>query len=175
MCCYGGVFFSRVLNLEMCTQANKLPTIFLGFMTLHPNFRSNITFAIAFFLTRIVFHIIIGVSYFLHDNRIQATGGSYLPSIIMATVFPFHALWFYGCVKGFYRRASQQHTPILVPTIDELGIQPVERKVSPPPETQSRRADRSRPTMNPTYDYFEVGGFEASLSSVLFSEGKPRQ
>lgn len=113
-------------------------------MTLHPDFRSNIAFAVAFFLTRILFHIILGISYFLHDNRTQATGGSYLPSILLATIFPLHAMWFYGCIQGFYRRASQRHTPIS--SIDELGILPIDRKLSPPPETQSKRAGRSRPS-----------------------------
>jgi hypothetical protein len=113
-------------------------------MALYPDFRSNIAFAVAFFLTRILFHIIVGISYFLHDNRTLVTGGSYLPSLLLAIIFPLHAMWFYGCVKGFYRRASQRHTPIS--TIDELGILPVDRKVIPPPETQSKRANRNRPS-----------------------------
>jgi hypothetical protein len=113
-------------------------------MTLHPDFRSNIFFAVVFFLTRILFHIILAISYFLHDNRTQATGGSYLPSLLLATIFPLHAMWFYGCIQGFFRRASQRDNPIS--TIDELGILPVDRKVSPPPEAQSKRAGRSRPS-----------------------------
>jgi len=125
--------------------AMEVPTFFLGFMTLHPDFRSNIAFAVAFFLTRILFHVILCISYFLHDNRTQTTGGSYLPSLLLATIFPLHAMWFYGCVKGFFRRASERHTPIS--TIDELDILPVDRKVSSsPPETQSKRAGRSRPS-----------------------------
>ena len=128
---------------KTCTKANKVPTFFLGFMTLHSDFRSNTLFAVAFFLTRILFHVILCISYFLHDNRTQTTGGSYLPSLILATIFPVHAMWFYGCLKGFFRRASQRHTPIS--TIDELGILPVDEKASPsPPETQSKRSGRSR-------------------------------
>ena len=143
--CYGGeFFFSRVRPSKTCTQTYKVPTFFLGFMTLHPDYRSNIAFAVAFFLTRILFHIILGISYSLHDNRTLATGGSYLPSILLATIFPLHAMWFYGCIKGFYRRASQRNTPIS--TIDELDILPVDRKVSPPPDTQSKSAGRSRPS-----------------------------
>ena len=146
MCCYGGEFFFWGQNpkKKTCTKANKVPTFFLGFMTLHPDFRSNILFAAAFFLTRILFHVILCISYFLHDNRTQTTGGSYLPSILLATIFPVHAMWFYGCLKGFFRRASERHTPIS--TIDELGILPVDEKASPPPETQSKRSGRSRPS-----------------------------
>lgn len=114
-------------------------------MTLHPDFRSNTAFAIAFFLTRILFHIILGISYFLHDNRTQATGGSYLPSLLLATILPLHVMWFYGCIQGFYRRASQRHTPI-----DE--VVPVDRKVSPPPETQGKRAAQSRPSSSSVVD-----------------------
>ena len=121
-----------------------MPTFFLGFMTLHPDFRNNTLFAVAFFLTRILFHIILGITFLLHDNRTQVTGGSYLPSILLATVFPVHAMWFYGCIKGFIRRASKRHTPIS--SINDLGVLPVDRKVSPPPEPQSKRARQSRPS-----------------------------
>jgi hypothetical protein len=109
MCCYGSEFFlgsepqKRTLKWTRCHLFSSL--------TLHPDFRSNIVFAVAFFLTRILFHIILGISYFLHDNRTQTTGGSYLPSILLATIFPVHAMWFYGCIMGFFRRASQRHTP----------------------------------------------------------------
>ena len=113
-------------------------------MILHPYFRSDIVFAVAYFLTRILFHIVLGISYFLHDNRTQATGGSYLPSILLATIFPMHVMWFYGCIKGFYRRASQRRASLS--TVDEVGISPVDRKVSPPPETQSKRAAPSHPS-----------------------------
>ena len=116
-------------------------------MTLHPDFRSNTAFAIAFFLTRILFHIILGISYFLHDNRTLTTGGSYLPSLLLATILPLHVMWFYGCIQGFYRRASQRHTPI-----DEVIPVHSDRKVSPPPETQSKCADQSRPNTSSVVD-----------------------
>lgn len=31
--------------------------------------------------------------------------GSFVPSIILACIFPLHALWFRGCINGFIRRA----------------------------------------------------------------------
>ena len=113
-------------------------------MTLHPGLRSNILFAVAFFLTRILFHIILGVSYFLHDNRTQATGGSYIPSLLLATIFPLHAMWFYGCIKGFLRRASERNTP--VSTTVKPDVLPVDRKVNTLPESQTKRARRNHPS-----------------------------
>jgi hypothetical protein len=123
--------------------AMEVPTFFLGFMGLHPDFRNNTAFAVAFFLTRILFHIILAISYFLHDNRTQTTGGSYLPSLLLTTILPLHVMWFYGCIQGFYRRASQRHSTTPISTIDGVGILPVDRKVSPPPETRSRPTSSS--------------------------------
>ena len=145
MCCNGGELFSSSLSTsEILIQATKkkkkVPTFCLGFMTLYPELRSNILFAVAFFVTRILFHIILGVSYFLHDNRAQATGGSYIPFFLLASIFPLHALWFYGCIKGFLRRAAKQYTP--VSTTVPLRIVPEDRpaKVAPQREPQSKRA-----------------------------------
>lgn len=110
-------------------------------MALHPERRSNIVFAVAFFLTRILFHIILGVSYFLQDNRTQATGGSYIPSLLLAAIFPLHAMWFYGCIQGFFRRAARRrNTP--PSTVAELDILPADlaTKVAPMPESQNKRA-----------------------------------
>jgi hypothetical protein len=62
-----------------------------------------------------------------------------MPSLLLATIFPLHAMWFYGCIKGFVRRASGQDTPV-----DD--IPPADQKVNPLPEAQSKRTRRSRPT-----------------------------
>jgi hypothetical protein len=37
----------------------------------------------------------------------HTTGGSILPSVMLASVFPLHALWFKGCVKGFIKRRKE--------------------------------------------------------------------
>ena len=121
-------------------------------MTLHPQVRSNIVFAVAFFLTRILFHIILGVSYFLHDNRTQILDGSFVPSILLAMIFPLHAMWFYGCIQGFMKRAASRHTP--VSTI--LDTPPVDQKVNPPPEPQSKRTLRSRPSSKPVDNQYNA-------------------
>jgi len=125
--------------------AMEIPTFFLGFMTLHPEFRNNTVFGVAFFLTRILFHIVLGISYFLRDNRTLATGGSYMPSLLLASIFPLHGMWFYNCLKGFFRRASQR-AALVSTTKVKVNIPPVDRKVNPWPDPQSRRTRRSRPS-----------------------------
>ena len=50
-------------------------------------------------------------------------------------MLPLHAMWFYGCIRGFYRRASQRQTPISNTGTDEVGILPVNGEVGPPPES----------------------------------------
>ena len=62
-------------------------------------------------------HIVFGISYFFRENRIHATGGSFLPAAILALIFPLHVSWFVGCVKGFIRRAAQKQTTHPIPAI----------------------------------------------------------
>jgi hypothetical protein len=113
----------------------KIPTFFLAFKSMHPELRNklNVVFSVTFFLTRILLHVILGVSYSLHDNRTRITDGSYIPSLFMAMVFPLHVMWFYGSIKGFIRRAARRRTPVST-TID---TPPVDQKVNPVPESQS--------------------------------------
>jgi hypothetical protein len=70
-------------------------------------------------MTRILLHIVLGISYLLQENRIHATGGSFLPATILVVILPLHVSWFLGCVKGFIRRAAQVQTqqpiPVVVP------------------------------------------------------------
>ncbi|KAJ7620199.1 hypothetical protein FB45DRAFT_799423 [Roridomyces roridus] len=79
----------------------EFPTFLLGLSTLFPRTRSNIAFAVSFFATRIVLHITLMYSLALPANR---PGGSLGPSLILLTAFPMHAMWFWGCLKGFARR-----------------------------------------------------------------------
>lgn len=37
----------------------------------------------------------------------HTTGGSIIPSVMLAGVFPLHAIWFKGCVKGFIKRRKE--------------------------------------------------------------------
>lgn len=106
-----------------------MPVFLLGVMTLHPKYRHDVLFAVTFFTVRILFHIVLGVSYFLHDNRAQATGGSYIPAFLLAFAFPLHVIWFRACIMGFYRRASRN-------TLAETEILPEDltAEVSPSPD-----------------------------------------
>ncbi|KAG1735255.1 hypothetical protein EDD22DRAFT_924999 [Suillus occidentalis] len=87
----------------------EVPTFILAIASLNPRFRSDIIFALSFFATRIVLHVV-----FIHD----ATNDSYGPGILMACIFPLHAFWFYGCLKGFVKRAkSAKSQPVKSGTV----------------------------------------------------------
>ena len=104
-------------------QLVQLPTFLLAISSLYPRLRSNIAFAVAFFVTRILLHIIWCISYFMPTNRIHTTGGSILPSVMLAGVFPLHALWFRGCVKGFIKRHKEDRAPARkVVTVDAVSV-----------------------------------------------------
>ena len=47
----------------------------------------------------------------------QATGGSFIPAIVFTMVFPLHALWFIGSIKGFVRKVAQRPSTNSVPII----------------------------------------------------------
>ncbi|KAF7290746.1 hypothetical protein MIND_01315300 [Mycena indigotica] len=83
----------------------ELPTFVLGLGTLFPHLRSDNLFALTFFATRISFHVVLIFTYFLAANRPQ---GSLAPALILTSVFPLHAMWFLGCIKGFIRRSNQR-------------------------------------------------------------------
>ncbi|KAF7324560.1 hypothetical protein MKEN_00497300 [Mycena kentingensis (nom. inval.)] len=83
----------------------ELPTFILGIGTLFPKLRSNRLFAAAFFTTRICLHLVLLFTYALPAHRPNA---SVAPALILASVFPLHAMWFTGCVKGFLRRARER-------------------------------------------------------------------
>ncbi|KIJ95923.1 hypothetical protein K443DRAFT_108043 [Laccaria amethystina LaAM-08-1] len=112
--------------------AMEIPTFILGFTNLYPQLRNNVFFAVSFFLTRILFHIILGVSYLLPHNRHDTTGGSFLPACLLAIIFPMHAMWFHGCIKGFQRRRAESRAKA-PPSVIELDIYPEKSNESPTP------------------------------------------
>lgn len=106
----GGVFSrSFIPSCSYSLKPSQLPTLILGISFLYPRLRSNIAFAVVFFMTRIAFHIVMFVSYLIPYNRASVIGGSYLPSAILAGVFPMHVMWFRGCVQGFVKRHKAAH------------------------------------------------------------------
>ncbi|KAJ3842448.1 hypothetical protein F5878DRAFT_657605 [Lentinula raphanica] len=115
--------WAHMFCLAACME---FPTFVLGIATLFPQLRSNIFFALSFFLTRILFHVVICVTYFLPNNRpltpkasipvsmftsspassTVVPKGSIAPAVILMCVFPLHASWFLGCLRGFKKRAK---------------------------------------------------------------------
>ncbi|KAJ3732748.1 hypothetical protein DFJ43DRAFT_294076 [Lentinula guzmanii] len=117
--------WAHVFCLAACME---FPTFVLGIATLFPKLRSNVFFAVSFFLTRILFHVVICIAYFLPNNRplapsaatavstftsssfsmtaVAAPIGSIAPAVLLTCVFPMHASWFLGCLKGFKKRAK---------------------------------------------------------------------
>ncbi|KAF8224851.1 hypothetical protein L208DRAFT_1409445 [Tricholoma matsutake] len=88
----------------------KIPSLIYATAVFYPHLRSDILFAVAFFATRILFHVVLLVSYISQESRMQAVGGSFAPAITFAMLFPLHVMWFGGCIKGFIRRAAQKPT-----------------------------------------------------------------
>lgn len=82
----------------------EVPTFILAIASLNSRFRSDIIFALSFFATRIVLHVFLCASMVV--GRHNATNDSYGPGILMACIFPLHAFLFYGCLKGFVKRAK---------------------------------------------------------------------
>jgi hypothetical protein len=94
-----------------------------------PRLRSDVFFAFCFFTTRIVYHIVLGVT--LAIQRHDATGGSFVPAIIMAAIFPLHAFWFIGCLKGFLKRARTVEKSVPVTKFPINIISSSERLITP--------------------------------------------
>jgi len=106
----------------------QVPTFVMAIASLNPRFRSDVIFALSYFATRIVLHICLCVS--MVASRHNVTNDSFSPGVIMACVFPLHAFWFYGCLKGFVKRAkSVKPQPVKQGTVT----------ASPSPSGQSHR------------------------------------
>ncbi|KAF7303904.1 hypothetical protein MIND_00620700 [Mycena indigotica] len=83
----------------------ELPTFLFGIGTLFPRLRSDSLFAATFFATRICLHMVLIVTYYLPTHRPQ---DSFVPALILTSVFPLHAMWFLGCIKGCIRRSKER-------------------------------------------------------------------
>ena len=76
---------------------------------LAPSMRSNFWFAVSFFATRIVLHVLLLFEYAQADARNYLLKGSWAPVIILFTAFLLHVSWFYKCLKGNLRRIGKQY------------------------------------------------------------------
>lgn len=91
-------------HLFSLSSVMEVPTFILAIASLNPRFRSDVIFALSFFATRIILHLFLCASMVV--SRHDVTNDSYGPGVIMACIFPLHAFWFYGCLKGFAKRAK---------------------------------------------------------------------
>ncbi|EGN94541.1 hypothetical protein SERLA73DRAFT_77914 [Serpula lacrymans var. lacrymans S7.3] len=139
----------------------ELPTFVLAIASLHSRFRSDILFAGCFLFTRIIFHIALCISYFVPANREVITNGSFMPSILLTLIFPLHAFWFYGCLKGFVKRATVKHVPRVVRSqITSDANTPGTASVSPHPSRlwvlPRRRGVLRHALRNLRWEHFEL-------------------
>ncbi|KAG2360617.1 hypothetical protein BDR07DRAFT_1412113 [Suillus spraguei] len=91
-------------HLFVLCAVMEVPTFLLAIASLDARFRSDLVFALSFFATRIVLHILLCVSMLV--SRHNVTNNSFGPGVLMACIFPLHAFWFYGSLKGFVKRAE---------------------------------------------------------------------
>ncbi|KAG8221385.1 hypothetical protein J3R82DRAFT_1561 [Butyriboletus roseoflavus] len=96
--------WSHIFCLCAVMEVRTFPTFVLAIGSIIPRLRSDVFFALCFFTTRIALHIALCVS--LAIQRQHVTNGSFGPAVIMACIFPLHAFWFSGCIKGFLKRAE---------------------------------------------------------------------
>jgi hypothetical protein len=102
---------SAQLNLSVPSHAERLtqlPTFILALGSINPDYRSDGLFAAAFFAARILFHIVLCISYLHLENQHHVAGDSIIPGFLLVYIFPLHAWRFTGCVKGMMRRKKDK-------------------------------------------------------------------
>lgn len=168
MCSYGGMLVSRFPLIDPWL-VEKIPTFVLGISTLFPRIRNNTLFAVCFFMTRIVFHIVLGISFLFEENRKAVTGGSYIPALLLVCIFPFHVTWFVGCIKGFILRARRKTTPVSVSLTKSVALGP-----SPAPSSvpfilpaHLRRFSHRRSTFERALQSFQYDSRESPASKSM--------
>lgn len=113
--------------------AMELPTFILAIGSINPYLRSDRLFAASFFTTRILFHIILIMSYLFPE---YAPGDTRVPGYILMCIFPLHAWWFTGCIKGFIRRAKAKNSNVepnvIALDISQASLHVGVRRPSPP-------------------------------------------
>lgn len=123
-------------------------------------------------MTRIMLHVILGISYLFRENRIHATGGSFLPATILGLVFPMHVSWFVGCVRGFIRRAAQKRSTQSIPPIVPHSRTTV-ASLSATPESVVASAHDSEPSELPHVPRRVPSRMRHSLSLKLLHRRQP--
>ncbi|KAG6826908.1 hypothetical protein H0H92_013933 [Tricholoma furcatifolium] len=144
-------------------------------------------------MTRILFHIIMAISFAFEENRLAQTDGSYVPSILLTCILPLHVTWFVGCIKGFIRRAKGQaqitSTPPASPVDVAHGPSPAPSSTRPtslPPShapaprllrlrLSHRRQSFERALRSFRYDFLESPTSKRILISNAVSAYMPRR
>ncbi|KAM0749574.1 hypothetical protein T439DRAFT_315845 [Meredithblackwellia eburnea MCA 4105] len=95
----------------------ELPTFILALAMIAPATRSDVFFSVVFFLTRILYHIALIVSYITPYGRtygcqlFSAVDGtpiaSFVPAGALLAAAPLHISWFTNSIKGQIRRRRQ--------------------------------------------------------------------
>ncbi|GMK54036.1 hypothetical protein CspeluHIS016_0106220 [Cutaneotrichosporon spelunceum] len=125
----------------------ELPTFDLGLSSLFPQVRSDERFLALMMTTRIMFNAWILVDFTRPTSR-AITGGSLVPTVMLALALALHVSWMHGGVTGYLRRrtkvatdakvaqqaadvvvASGEDTPFLVPATPALD--PMTPSLSP--------------------------------------------
>ncbi|KAJ1953867.1 hypothetical protein EC988_002748, partial [Linderina pennispora] len=93
---------------------NELPTIVLALGHMRKEWRSDILFALTFFLTRILMHVIMMVKFYRYSEFRFIWK-------LMLLVLPMHLYWFYGAVRQNlrkYRKTRLGGDSLLSATVD---------------------------------------------------------
>ncbi|KAG9309702.1 hypothetical protein JVU11DRAFT_10378 [Chiua virens] len=123
----------------------EIPTFILAVGSFAPRYRSDVVFAASFFSTRIALHIFFCISLII--QRHQVTGGSFGPAIITACIFPLHAYWFSGCLKGFMKRANTAEkaaSTTKLPVDTSSSERPITPTISVPVSLHASRTSLAR-------------------------------
>lgn len=169
--------------------AMEIPTFVLGISILYPQLRNNAVFAVTFFMTRISLHIYLTIAYLFADNRAHATGGSFVPAMLLTGILPLHVMWFVGCIKGFIKRAKQPaHPPVTTTTTTTSNtnvtisrpstpsFEPPSRNPSPAPSRLRVRLSHRRQSFEKVFRSLRVDFLESpSLKRLGVSTYIPRR
>ncbi|KAJ7127304.1 hypothetical protein C8R43DRAFT_1211171 [Mycena crocata] len=161
----------------------ELPTFLLGLSTLLPRLRSNVLFGLTFFATRIALHLVFLVSYAAPQSRptsnlleSTSTTGSLVPAGILAFVFPLHAMWFHGCVRGFIKRHRASRSAASVTSVSLSPVKGGKNALTPDIHPDSRSLARHaspggvRPVWDVTLRLCRLRSLAAMRVSSLVSE-----
>ncbi|SGY77292.1 BQ5605_C005g03597 [Microbotryum silenes-dioicae] len=98
----------------------QLPTAVFALSMLVPRTRSDLVFTSLFFLTRILYHVILiavyaskhGVAY---SSGLDIVDPTYIPLVGVILAAPLHVLWFSSALVGMLKRSKKARSVAMVP------------------------------------------------------------